>query len=220
MRTKLKSFLSVDSVQDLSEVNVTSDELFDTILTNFGEWSFIHRTETPTSEFLVKFKQWKKHHYTYFLKAYEGLTANYNPVENYDKYSELTHTGSDRDTNTFGSSTTTNNEATAIASITTSSQAGYVGDDSLTANPQSTNTTTTTPDGQTDTSKSTSTKSGEDTYTHTYNSTNGEHTHGNIGVTTSAQMIEAEFRMRAKVNILDMIAKSLVDTYCILLTEV
>lgn len=118
--------------------------------------------------------QWK------FEKLAKTLDLEYNPIENYDRYEDSTHTtahsGQDKTENT-GEVTTSPNTVT---------EGDYYGFN-LTEGSRPVDKTTVTGSDQTDTN-STSTM----THGHQEALTVDSHIHGNIGVTTSQQMIQSE----------------------------
>lgn len=121
-------------------------------------------------------------------KLAEALFSNYNPIENYNM-KENRNTDFEEHTVTENSETVTNKYS------------GFNSDEMKNVSESST-------DGDIDTTK-----------TDTGNKTTNELTRsGNIGVTTSQQMIESEFNLRKK-NLLDLIYKNIdsilfIDYYC------
>lgn len=109
------------------------------------------------------------------IKTYDALVAQYNPIENYNSIEEhVTH-------NEVNSKVTTNNKGT-------DNNTSVYGFNSTSAVPESTMHST----GETETSGSKA-----DNYT---DGTDNINRHGNIGVTTSQQMITAEYEMRIKLS--------------------
>ena len=116
-----------------------------------------------------------------FAKLWQGFTAEYNPIENYDRYEDSTETPDITHTLSNSGLDSSNNEAEVQ---------GYNADDYV-------------PNSRT-TSSGTSSTNGTDkeTGTRTYTS----RIHGNIGVTTSAQMLEGELALRKSMDIYALIA--------------
>ena len=52
--------------------------------------------------------------------------------------------------------------------------------------------------------------------THDGDITRNNHTTGNIGVTTSQQMLEQEIEVSAKLNVIKMIVESFKERFCLL----
>lgn len=199
-----------------------------------------------------------------FQRMYDALTAQYDPIENYDRSEvrtdKLTHSGRDTDTNSLGSSTTLKRTGTEEVASTgtetrhtggletmhtsgtdTTQQSGtdttetqvsaydadsYVPREKTTRSPGVTDTRTPnlteertpdlteerTPDlkdVRTPDLTDVTTNSGEDTRTTDYGHIEDRReeirAHGNIGVTTNQQMIEAEVAMRIQLDMTDII---------------
>lgn len=157
-------------------------------------------------------------------RMWAAITAEYNPIENYDRNSEITDEkeGTDttvdkfaekHDSSTIGNQTnsdtigggtdTTENEISAFNSLSYQ-------DSNKTTNTVASRTNSITLGGRSD---SITYGSHDDEHETTYGSkvTRTEHTHGNIGVTTNQQMIESELELRKK-NFYQIIFKD-VDSY-------
>ena len=138
------------------------------------------------------FDIWKDDRSSGFLKLYEALTAKYNPIHNYDKtiksttdykgteQDELTRSGSEKDTFVKGSETTTTSKTA------TDSSTYYP--NSKTEDQTYTDTNTKKFGSDNDPRKDTNVKS----YTNRQDEYN-YHEYGNIGVTTTQQMITSQF---------------------------
>lgn len=116
-----------------------------------------------------------------FAKLWQGFTSDYNPIENYDRHEDSTETPDITHTLSNSGKDTSTNEAEVQ---------GFNGADYV-------------PNSRT-TSSGTSSTNGTDkeTGTRTYTS----RIHGNIGVTTSAQMLEGELELRRNFDIYALIA--------------
>ena len=116
-----------------------------------------------------------------FAKLWQGFTAEYNPIENYDRQEDSTETPNITHTLSNSGQDASTNEADVQ---------GYNGTDYV-------------PNSRTK-SSGTSSTNGTDTEigTRTYTS----RIHGNIGVTTSAQMLEGELALRKSMDIYALIA--------------
>lgn len=119
-----------------------------------------------------------------FTKMYAALTAEYNPVENYDRNEEWTDTPDVSYAKTGGHTSVVegNNTTTDIREVSAYNTQGY------------------SPDG-----KSTVEDVGQNTDTFTYQNESTRESgtrkhagriHGNIGVTTNQQMVTAELELR------------------------
>lgn len=116
-----------------------------------------------------------------FAKLWQGFTAEYNPIENYDRQEDSTETPNITHTLSNSGQDASTNEADVQ---------GYNGTDYVpNSRTQSSGTSST---------NGTDTESGTRTYT--------SRIHGNIGVTTSAQMLEGELALRRSLDIYALIA--------------
>lgn len=117
-----------------------------------------------------------------FAKLWQGFTAEYNPIENYDRQEDSTETPNITHTLKNSGEDASTNEADVQ---------GYNGTDYV---PNSR-----TKSSGTSSTNGTDTESGTRTYT--------SRIHGNIGVTTSAQMLEGEMALRRSLDIYALIAE-------------
>ena len=137
-----------------------------------------------------------------FLKAYSAWTDTYNPIENYNANETNVYLTSDGDKNI----TTTHGKVTTLSAdgedIPTSKN--YVTTDEsettrLETQSTQTGTTTDTESGETQVDETITAKSLEiDGTTYTADNVHGEmkNKHGNIGVTTTQQMLQSEVDLR------------------------
>ena len=117
-----------------------------------------------------------------FAKLWQGFTAEYNPIENYDRHEDSTETPDITHTLTNSGEDSSTNEADVQ---------GY-------------NATDYTPNSRTISSGTSSTNgTDKESGTRTFTS----RIHGNIGVTTSAQMLEGELALRRSLDIYALIAE-------------
>lgn len=116
-----------------------------------------------------------------FAKLWQGFTAEYNPIENYDRQEDSTETPNITHTLSNSGQDASTNEADVQ---------GYNGTDYV---PNSR-----TKSSGTSSTNGTDTESGTRTYT--------SRIHGNIGVTTSAQMLAGELALRKSMDIYAIIA--------------
>ena len=116
-----------------------------------------------------------------FAKLWQGFTAEYNPIENYDRREDSTETPNITHTLSNSGQDASTNEADVQ---------GYNGTDYV---PNSR-----TKSSGTSSTNGTDTESGTRTYT--------SRIHGNIGVTTSAQMLAGELALRKSMDIYALIA--------------
>ena len=117
-----------------------------------------------------------------FAKLWQGFTAEYNPIENYDRHEDSIETPDITHTLTNSGEDASTNEADVQ---------GY-------------NATDYTPNSRTISSGTSSTNgTDKESGTRTFTS----RIHGNIGVTTSAQMLEGELALRRSLDIYALIAE-------------
>lgn len=169
---------------------IVKEDFINNLLMRSGEFELLY----PDADFMENAislwgKKWKRT----FEQWIKGQEAEWNPIENYDRYedsSETNHsdgTGSDT-TDVNGGGTTTNNVSAF---------------DSSTYQPSNQSI---------DTSNS---HSGSTTEAHNdSNRTFGSHIHGNIGVTQASDMLKAFYDI-AKWNILDHMADIFIQEFCI-----
>lgn len=116
-----------------------------------------------------------------FSKLWQGFTSDYNPIENYDRHEDSTETPDITHTLTNSGQDASTNSADVQ---------GYNGTEYV-PNSRTTSSGTSSTNG-------TDKESGTRTYT--------SRIHGNIGVTTSAQMLEGELALRRSLDIYALIA--------------
>ena len=122
-------------------------------------------------------------------RTWAALTAEYNPIHNFDRFEESTDDREGSDTRKGHSTQTGTGQSTENSEDSGTSSTGYAGD---------TADTSTEDSGQ---SKDKLTHSG--------------HLYGNIGVTTSQQMITAEVDMRLVYNWYDTFAQMFTRELCV-----
>lgn len=145
-----------------------------------------------------------------WTKLYNTTQLEYNPIENYDRSEEWTDTGTGEQSynDKSGSETTTHSNASGDSNSTASTVAFNSGEYKDTGRTHGDNSTTT--DG---TTTGSNTGSGN-------SQTKGEtahkgRVHGNIGVTTSQQMIESE-RQLQEFCLEDLIVRETIRYFCVL----
>ena len=137
-----------------------------------------------------------------FERMYEALRVEYSPIENYDRKENTTrnyeNSGTDKESTTLGSTTTSTN----IGSNDNENKVSAYNENAYTNREK---------DTQSYNSTLTNTGSGTDVKQTEYGLKRKEvediRVHGNIGVTTSQQMIESEMELRAKYDIYKIISK-------------
>lgn len=157
---------------------------------------------------------WGKTNYRTFKKWYEAQQLSYDPIYNYDRYEEWTDKGTEGKTTSggqTGKSTAKNNEL----NTSQGQQDHYVAPsdtNELTQDEQARNLTTDNINGTQVIDSQIDTTGKEDA------ATSGEHKGhlwGNIGVTTSQQMLESEYDI-AEWNIIKHITDMFLQKFCIM----
>lgn len=176
---------------------------------------------------------WSKRKSQTWAKLYSTLNIDYNPIDNTDKYEDYTDTriidrttsgttSGNTSSNTAGNDTRTETEnGTTTRNDQTRHDVSAENADDYQADSRDTTDGTTVENHETASSgtstmktdgTSTETTAGSDKSTDTF--THTLHTHGNIGVTTTQQMIEAE-RECVRYNLYDEIAADYQMAFCL-----
>lgn len=198
----LEIFLNYEnkSLFDLLTVpeGIVKNDLVDNIMLECGEFETLY----ADPDFMRSaIGAWSNKHQRTFLKWVTALNIEYAPLENYDRQENWTDETDANTTNTLNStvsssSTSGGESKTNIAAYDSSS---YSPSDQVTDSNSASNT-------------STDASSGAGTENIDF-----EHTgriHGNIGVTTSQQMLEQELEV-ARFNIIDEITKLFMSELCV-----
>lgn len=208
----------------------------DFLLLKFGTLETVFET---AAEAKAGFSTWSTCERDTWEKMWDALTAAYKPLENYNMTERLTNdtttrqgtSGSTRTDNLAHTKTgtetvTPNLTDTETPNETRNGNSGVYGFNSATAVPDTTdtetrtgtNTRTTTGSSATqyntsdaDTGTQTTQDTHNDTETRTYALTRS----GNIGVTTSQQMLESEMQLRLRWNFYAVLACMFEKEYCI-----
>lgn len=165
---------------------------------------------------------WSKYNMPEWNRIYQASLLTYNPIENYNRNEtetiketgKDTHSNSDR-VQSSGSDNNISNQSHFGKDTNTNSQTAYdsnslrVHDDSVLNYGHNISDSSTTNYGKADTRTQyeSTDKTGEITRTN--------HTSGNIGVTTSQQMLEQEKNIALALNIFPIICKSFKERFCI-----
>ena len=147
-------------------------------------------------------------------RIYGALTAEYDPIYNYDRYEEYTDTDGvtrnsttnaghkAKDTPNFNVVQDTNENATTERQVSAFNSSGYEPSEKTIENGGKTTATTSgTTQDLDETSNSTTTESENRTLSHK------AHLYGNIGVTTSAAMVSEVVKQRFEMNLYATAAK-------------
>lgn len=137
-----------------------------------------------------------------FTRMYAACTAEYNPIENYDRQEDRTETTEDTmgNTRTLDTATDTTGTNTTENSVSAENVNTFEPDNKTVETPDLNvaDTGTITDDGSYDGSL-----------------TIDSHIHGNIGVTSSQQMLEQELELVPKLNMVRIISDSWAAEFCL-----
>lgn len=176
------------------------------IILRAGEMGCIY----SNPEFLrFAMRNWSAKNREPLQRILRALTEDYNPIHNYDRYEESKDSATDnfteaREINGTQSGTTDASDSkTAEETVSADNASEYQPDRKTEENGTSTATTS-------------GSNNSKDDVTHSGQSGNehSAHLYGNIGVTTSAQMIAGEMDIRKDYRIYDIIADMFVSEFC------
>lgn len=175
---------------------IDRDTLIMNILKEAGEYETLYASPSFMQGMITHF--FNVHSRT-FTKWADALALKYEPIENYDRYEDITIADTRSDSNTVHSEGSGSNETSSTSGSTDKLNSSLAHDvsayDSNALQPDTKDTTVSTDTvsatgstngTQSQTDDSTSTASGKSDRKHT------AHIHGNIGVTTSQQMLQSE----------------------------
>lgn len=158
---------------------------------------------------------WSKLNISVWHRIFTASRLEYNPIENYNR-TELetisddhsdTHSGIDSTSSSMSNTETNSGTDTNTNSVTSyDANTPYVHDTSSLQHGHVVSDSS---------SGSTSLTHGEK-IVHDGDITRNNHTSGNIGVTTSQQMLEQEIEVAAKLNVINMIVESFKNRFCLL----
>lgn len=141
-----------------------------------------------------------------FQQMQAALTAEYNPIENYDRREEFNrdYANSGADTNTStGKATSTAEGSGESTGLNTNKVSAYNADDFQNRDQMDSVATT----AQSDTATQDTNNTSRTEYGAKRNEKETGRVHGNIGVTTAQQMITAEMEMRKSFDLYKIIAE-------------
>ena len=171
-------------------VGIDKDTLIDNILLRAGEFEVVY-----SNPFFYQstIGVWSDKHKRTFEKWINALSIEYNPVENYDRMEEW-------EDKSNGNSSGETNGNTSLNSINENKVSAF---DSDLYQPDSYNSNTS--------------NGNDNSSTKTNSSNNSKHVgrvHGNIGVTTTQQMLESELSL-AEWNVYEHITDLFIEEFCI-----
>lgn len=157
-----------------NETVISGDDIFYTLMHDYSKFH-VYSAETLI-DFMFDWNRFVRIHTHDFERMYTALTAEYNPIENYDKNSTITNNGSTgaNPENPF----VTRTYQVADDTVNNTGDSAFI--------PQNKVAT----EGKTDTTN-----------------TMTEHTHGNIGVTKSSDMVRDEIALRTQYSLIETICR-------------
>lgn len=174
--------------------SIDRDTLIKNIIVECGDFPLLY----PNADFMKSaIDLFSKKYYDTFKKWSEALAAEYNPLENYDRKELWSDSGD--------SSGTDSSSGTNASTSTSSTQNDVSAYDSGTFNPKD---KTISNDGINSTNSNTGSTSNQFANAHE------GRIHGNIGVTTSQQMLESELKLR-RWNLIQQITDLFINEFCI-----
>lgn len=186
---------------------IDKETLTDNIILRGGEFEVVY---SNPDFYKAAIGVWSKKYQRTFEKWINALNISYNPLENYDRMEEWSdrETGTQTDTENSYSSGETRG-STSTNSSTEEKKSAF---DSSTYQPQS------TVDGSgigTDESYNSSESNNNHNMTNSHDLERTGRAHGNIGVTTSQQMLQSELDI-SKWNIYEQITDLFINEFCIM----
>ena len=200
VKDKITEFSPIFSnVHFFEPLNISAIDLFN--IFNMKYYSFIYISDDviEISSIISNLSKVYENEYTAKVKV---LLTDYNPIENYN--STETETTTSENATTTGNentTTTTTNSTTENSGVTTNKVSPY--DSENFSNDNNTNSTNTSNVNGTDTTSITDTGNISSNGTTSRTLTRK----GNIGVTTTQQMIESEYELRAKNLVFEFLEK-------------
>lgn len=165
------------------------------ILDQFGDLDTIAHTTTALRRFLAA---WSSARVAAWRRQLQALNAEYNPIHNYDRTETETEAAHSRGGSTFSGSTKQTGSDTQTNAIQGYNSTSYEPSEQVTRVPDLTNK-----------SNSATQSTGAEDRSRTL------HAAGNIGVTTSQQMITAELEMRDRWTVYGVVLEAFRRDICV-----
>lgn len=158
------------------------------------------------------------------------LSLEYDPIENYNRYEERNTSGSNEVTKTDSENISTTENGTTSGTVSSSTNGSTSGEvenkvsafnadtyqpDDHTDSSTTSDTTTETETGGTSSNTGTSQKTGSGKESGSHSGKETSHIHGNIGVTTTQQMIESSINLLGVSDVYRYITADFIKTFCI-----
>lgn len=210
---------------------IDKDTLVNNIMLRGGEFEVVY---SNPDFYKSAIGLWSNKHYRTFEKWINALNIDYNPLENYDRMEEWSDVGSRTNTGTVSDSGIRKNtgtqstessgkdnfketgNSTSSDEISAYNSNSFQNDKKNTTNSSnSSETNKTANDTRTDNLSESNSNTRTDNLSEKTNSDRKGRAHGNIGVTTSQQMLQSELDI-AKWNIYEQITDLFLSEFCIM----
>lgn len=166
---------------------------------------------------------WARRELPTFERVWKAEQAEYNPIENYDRHQtdtrEIEHSGDDITTGQNTGSASGQAGTTTTGQVSETNLHKHAAFDAGTLQDQTQDTRTgnsTNSEQSATTQQSTQNISHKLTHGENVGETFTSYIHGNIGVTTSQQMLESELELAPKINTINYVVNSFKMRFCIL----
>ena len=210
---------------------IDKDTLVNNIMLRGGEFEVVY---SNPDFYKSAIGLWSNKHYRTFEKWINALNIDYNPLENYDRMEEWSDSGSRTNTGTVSDSGIRKNtgtqstessgkdnfkgsgNSTSSDEISAYNSNSFQNDKKNTTNSSNSSETNTTANNtRTDNLSESNSNTRTDNLYEKTNSDRKGRAHGNIGVTTSQQMLQSELDI-AKWNIYEQITDLFLSEFCIM----
>ena len=210
---------------------IDKDTLVNNIMLRGGEFEVVY---SNPDFYKSAIGLWSNKHYRTFEKWINALNIDYNPLENYDRMEEWSDSGSRTNTGTVSDSGIRKNtgtqstessgkdnfkesgNSTSSDEISAYNSNSFQNDKKNTTNSSNSSETNTTANNtRKDNLSESNSNTRTDNLSEKTNSDRKGRAHGNIGVTTSQQMLQSELDI-AKWNIYEKITDLFLSEFCIM----
>lgn len=164
---------------------------------------------------------WSNKYQINWKKLYDTTVLEYNPIENYDRMEDWTDTDDETSTSARDNTRNTTNSVKSTSTNEINNNVNVTDQNTAFNAGLSDHAKQITDGDTTENGTITNTETGKDTENESVNGgRTGKHkrtgrAHGNIGVTTSQQMIQSE-RDLVVFNLYDVIAESFIENFCLM----
>ena len=186
------------------------DLVISSLLMRSGEFEVMY----PDIDFMKSFiGMWSHKWQRTFTEWLRGTKSTWNPIENYDRYEDITDTYDKTDSATTSETSSGSSSGTDGFTGGGSNEAQVSAYDASTYQPSAKNITSTS-NSATSSSTTSATSSGSNSVTTDSTNIHSGHIHGNIGVTQASDMLRSFYDISAW-NLYDHIADVFIAEACI-----